>query len=82
MEASSGGVPRIRMLSLEQKTSACRSCGQRVRWGITKWGAKMICQPHAAIDADGTIAASDTHWAHCPTAKQHKQQRARRDLDG
>lgn len=68
---------RVKLASIDARPSVCRSCGAPVRWGRTPNGRHMILEADAELAEDGTVPASMTHWANCPSADEHRRKAVR-----
>lgn len=58
--------------------AVCRSCGAKIRWGVTKAGKQIpINTPVQTVSDEHGIGVdqANTHWATCPNAAQHRRRR-------
>jgi hypothetical protein len=61
--------------------SACKSCGQPIRWLATPTGGKMPVDAHTAAPQDrvfNRLAGHISHFATCPSAAKHRKRQSRR----
>lgn len=70
----------ILLQSIDATATTCRSCGARIRWGITQKGKKMpidvLVGGHTVtkLSTGGYQVSSDhVHWATCPHAREHRR---------
>lgn len=70
------------LTSVEDRPTACRSCGARIVWARTPAGRNMPLNADVPVrrlsDGSCEVSSDFVHWATCRSADQHRAGAARR----